>query len=113
MTAIERRIHPRFRLHASMSFHRLAPIADALQRARTINISTRGVFFATPLALVVGDAVEVLLKMPKRITGVKTGIRRFAGRVAHVEPKVLPQDLSGVGVQFLYYECDLVAITLH
>jgi len=112
MTALERRITPRFKLHAAMSFHRSAPLAD-IQRAKTINISTRGVFFTTRLVLLVGEAVEVLLQMPKRVTGAETGIRRFAGRVTHLESKDMPQGFFGVGVQLLYYEYDLLGTIGH
>jgi hypothetical protein len=37
--------------------------------------------------------------------------RRFASRVAHVEPHCLPLGQSGIGVQFLYSETLLVSPT--
>lgn len=86
-------------------------LAKDVHQAKAINISTRGVYFATNVALCVGEAVEVLLEMPTRVTGVKAGIRRFAGRVTHIESKNMLPGLSGIGVQLLYYERDLVAIT--
>ena len=70
-------------------------------------ISTRGVYFATGLAIRVGEAVEVLLEIPRRVTGTNGGIRRFAGRVTHVESKNMAEGISGIGVQLLYYERDL------
>jgi Tfp pilus assembly protein PilZ len=82
--------------------------SEGMHQAKAINISTRGVYFTTNVILCVGEAVEVLLRMPKRVTGVKAGIRRFAGRVTHIEPNHLPQGPSGIGVQLLYYERDLV-----
>jgi hypothetical protein len=39
---------------------------------------------------------------------VKAGIRRFAGRVTHIQSKNMLPGLSGIGVQLLYYERDLV-----
>lgn len=39
------------------------------QGAESENLSERGVFFATDAPLVVGSAVEVLLKMPEEISG--------------------------------------------
>jgi hypothetical protein len=86
-------------------------LSEGEHQAKAINISTRGVFFATNVVLCVGEALEVLLDMPKRVTGTKAGIRRFAGRVAHVESKNMLQGLSGIGVELLYYERDLVKIT--
>jgi Tfp pilus assembly protein PilZ len=86
-------------------------LAEGEHQAKAINISTRGVYFATNVVLCVGEAVEVLLEMPKRVTGVKVGLRRFAGRVTHIESKNMPQGLWGIGVQLLYYERDLVGAT--
>jgi hypothetical protein len=84
--------------------------SEGEQRAKAINISTRGVYFATGLALCVGEAVEVLLEIPRRVTGTNGGIRRFAGRVTHVQSKNMLEGFSGVGVQLLYFERDLVRI---
>ena len=70
-------------------------------------MSTRGVYFATNIILCVGEALEILPEMPKRVTGVKAGMRRFAGRVAHIESTNMLPGLSGIGVQLLYYERDL------
>ena len=56
----------------------------------------------------VGEAVEVLLEIPGRVTGTNRGIRRFAGRVTHVQLKNTAEGLSGIGVQLLYYERDFV-----
>ena len=108
MAASERRITPRFKLHTPLSFHRMEALSEGEQLAKAINISTRGVYFTTNLVLRVGEAVELLLEMPKRVTGAKASSRRFTGRVTHVELKNMPSGLSGIGVQLLYYERDLV-----
>jgi hypothetical protein len=108
MARHEHRITPRFKLHTPLSFHRMETLSEGEHRAEAINISTRGVYFATSVALCVGEALEVLLEMPKRVTGVKAGIRRFAGRVTHIQSKNMLPGLSGIGVQLLYYERDLV-----
>ena len=108
MAISERRITPRFKLHTPLSFHRMETLSEGEQQAEAINISTRGVYFTTDLVLRVGEAVELLLEMPKRVTGAKASSRRFTGRVTHVELKNMPQGLSGIGVQLLYYERDLV-----
>jgi hypothetical protein len=110
MATAERRITPRFKLHTLLSFHRLEALSEGEQQAKAINISTRGVYFATSLILRVGEAVELLLEMPKRVTGAKASSRRFTGRVTHVELENMPLGLSGIGVQLLYYERDLVRI---
>jgi sigma-B regulation protein RsbU (phosphoserine phosphatase) len=76
----------------------------AAREVKAMNISTRGVYFATDLPLCQGELVQVLLQMPSEISG-NLGIeRRFTGRVAHVHPNGFANGLLGVGVQFLYYE---------
>lgn len=79
MASSERRITPRFKLHTPLSFHRLEALSEGEQQANAINISTRGVYFATSLVLRVGEAAELLLEMPKRVTGAKASSRRFTG----------------------------------
>jgi hypothetical protein len=100
----ENRITPRFRLHAPMSFCRTEIFSDDEYKASTINISIRGVYFATQVFLHVGESVEILLGMPKRVAGVKAGIRRFLGRVTHIEPLSALPGLLGIGVHLLYFE---------
>ena len=109
MSTSEHRVTPRFKLHTRLSFRSMETPFEGDHHAKCINISTRGVYFATDVLLCVGEAVEVLLEMPKRVTGVKEGIRRFTGRVTHIEPNNMFRELSGIGVQLLYYERDLVA----
>jgi hypothetical protein len=111
MAASERRITPRFKLHGPLSFHRMETVYDGEHHSRTIDISTRGVYFATKITLSVGEAVEVLLKMPKRVTGVKTILGRFTGRVTHIESKNMPLGVSGIGVQLLCFELRVAGIT--
>ena len=69
-----------------------------------MNISTRGVYFATDLPLCQGQLVQVLLRMPKEVSGKVVNERRFTGRVAHIHRNVFANGMSGVGVQFLFYE---------
>jgi PilZ domain len=110
MAISERRVTPRFQLHTSLSFHRTGAQSEGEQQAKAINISSRGVSIATHLAMSIGEAVEVLLQIPKRVTGMKAIIRRFTGRVTHVESKDMPLGTSGIGVQLLYSERDLEGI---
>ena len=111
MVMSERRVTPRFKLHTPLSFHRMEALYEGEQQAKAINISTRGVYFTTNFVLRVGEAIELLLEMPKRVTGTKVSSRRFTGRVTHVELENMPLGLSGIGVQLLYYERDLVKIS--
>jgi hypothetical protein len=111
MATPENRITPRFKLHTPLSFHSMETLPESEHQAKAINVSTRGVYFATNATLCVGEAVEVLMEMPKRISGANAGIRRFVGRVTHIESKNMRQGLSGLGVSLMYYERDLAKVT--
>jgi hypothetical protein len=52
----------------------------------------------------VGEIIEVLMEIPRRVTGAKPINRRFTGRVTHVKSEIMPQGISIIGVQLLYYE---------
>jgi hypothetical protein len=106
MARSERRITPRFKFHTPLTFHRKESISGDMQEANAINVSALGVYFASSLVFCVGEALEVSVELPKRVTGAKPINRRFASRVAHVEPECMPLGKSGIGVQFLYYEID-------
>jgi hypothetical protein len=112
MGTSERRITPRFNLDIQLSFYRAATSADGEQHAKAIDISTRGVYFATSLPMRVGEAVVVVVEIPKQVTGTNGISRRFAGRVTHIESKDMPEGLAGIGVELLYYERDLLAIEM-
>jgi hypothetical protein len=80
-----------------------SPSTDGHQ-AKSINISSRGVYFVTSHPVFVGLPVQVRLRMPKRIAGTLPTDRVFYGRVSHVEWKDVPSGSSGVGVEFFYWE---------
>jgi hypothetical protein len=109
MAKPERRITPRFKSHTPLTFHRTESISEGAQEAKAINVSIRGVYFASSLGFCVGEALEVSLELPKRVTGTTPISCRFTSRVAHVESHCLPLGESGIGVQFLYYETDLLS----
>ena len=52
----------------------------------------------------VGLPVNVLLRMPKRISGELAKERVFTGRVSHIERNDDSSGTSGVGVEFFYWE---------
>jgi hypothetical protein len=109
MATPDRRITPRFKLHTPLTFLRKEALSEGTQETNAINISTRGVYFASNPGFCVGETLEVSLEVPKRVTGTKPVTRRFASRVAHVESQCMPQGQSGIGVQFLYCELDLAS----
>jgi len=52
----------------------------------------------------VGLPVHVFLRMPKRLAGTQATERVFTGRISHVESYDDPNESSGVGVEFFYWE---------
>ena len=73
-------------------------------RAESVNVSLRGIYFATNSPLCEGEIVEVLLKMPEEISGEQTTEWRCTGHVVRVEPFDSAKGKLGVGVQFYCYE---------
>jgi hypothetical protein len=72
-------------------------------RAESVNLSQRGIYFATKQPYREGEIVEVLLKMPEEVSGEPTTEWRCTGHVVRVEPLLRPEKV-GVGVQFYYCE---------
>lgn len=100
----ERRMTPRFKLRNWLAFSRTVPPAQGPQETKAIDISTTGVCFATSLPMSVGEVIEVVLGIPKRVTGEPAIIRKFTGRVTSVVPATNSAGPSRIGVQLLYGE---------
>jgi len=100
----DRRITPRFKLQTVLAFSRMKSLLDSQQKTKAINISTTGVCFATSLTVSVGEMLEVLLGIPRRVTGLRAIARKFTGRITYIDPHHDSLGNSRVGVQFLYYE---------
>ncbi len=74
------------------------------RRADSVNLSQRGVFFATDLSFSKGAAVDLLVEMPEEVTGAPTAQWLCTGHVVRVVPLDSPRGEHGVGVQFDFYE---------
>lgn len=72
--------------------------------AESVNLSQRGIYFATDSTLREGEAVEIFFNMPEEIIGEPTSEWRCTGHVVRVERKEEPSGKLGVGVQFDCYE---------
>ena len=100
-----RRIH-RYGLEAASVF---CPIHSPLtntngHEAKSINLSSRGVYFVTNHPVLVWLPVQVLLRMPRRVVKTLPSERIFTGRVRDVEWKDVPSGNSGVGVELFYWQ---------
>ena len=69
-----------------------------------MNLSQRGILFASNSRIAEGEVVEILLKMPEEITGQPTTEWRCTGQVVRVERADSSKGRFGVGVQFYCYE---------
>lgn len=78
--------------------------ASPEQRAESLNLSQRGVYFVTDAPPAEGQTIEILLNMPEEITGEPTTEWRCTGHVMHIEPIDPRAGKFGVGVQFDCYE---------
>lgn len=74
------------------------------QKAESLNLSQRGIYFVTDAPPPEGETIEILLNMPQEITGEPTTEWRCTGHVMHTEPINSPHGKFGVGVQFDCYE---------
>lgn len=104
MAESERRIARRFKLHIPIRIHDPREPVGSEEELKSINISDQGIYFESNLEFIVGQLVEVLVKMPNRFT-VKQQIECcFTGHVTHTKPLSTPHGFSGVGVHFIYFE---------
>lgn len=71
------------------------------KRAESVNLSQRGILFASNSRIPEGEVVEILLKMPEEVTGQPTTEWRCTGQVARVELADSFNGKFGVGVQFI------------
>jgi hypothetical protein len=103
MTRTERRIAERFGLKIPLRV-RIAKSATLEHTAESLNVSTRGISFATDLALCKGTPVHLAFEMPEEVTHKPASEWRCTGHVVHVQPNSFPQGGICVGVGFDCYE---------
>lgn len=78
------------------------------ERAESVNLSERGIFFLTDSKFAAGEIIELLVRMPEEITGQPTTEWRCTGHVVRVERVGSPKEKFGVGVHFYCYEASRV-----
>ena len=73
--------------------------------AESINVSSGGIFFMTRRRPVfVGLSMQLLFRMPRRVSGKLSSERVYAGRVTRVQRGNAPGGVLGVGVEFFHWE---------
>jgi hypothetical protein len=103
MTRTERRLAERFGLRIPLRV-RIAKSAALEHIVESLNVSTRGISFATDLPLCKGTPVHLAFEMPEEITHKPTSEWRCTGHVVYVQPNASPQGATCVGVRFDCYE---------
>lgn len=99
----DRRLAGRYKVKAPLRV-RLWKSAQPEQRAESVNVSQRGIYFETDSELREGETVEVFFNMPEEIIGEATSEWRCTGHVVRVESVEAAGGKVGVGVQFDCYE---------
>lgn len=98
MSLSERRREVRLQLQIPLQFRPLLQPLAPVQRTRTLNISPKGVYFATEYPFQVGSVAELTFNSPKELTGHESTPVRCTARVMHVTP-LQNGAMSGVGMQ--------------
>jgi hypothetical protein len=109
MNSRERRIDTRVNVNVPLRFRVLnSPGAQELS-GESINISQRGILFATAIPLIVGTPLEVWLKMPRELAGDATSDLKCIARVVHVEPNAFLGGKAGIGLHIEEYQARTAA----
>ena len=110
MITKERRLAERFNLKIPLLV-RILKAATPESRAESLNVSTRGICFATNLPLREGTPVQVMFEMPEEVAHRPASEWRCAGHVVHLQPGCFRQEEICAGVAFDCYEVLPVAET--
>jgi PilZ domain len=104
MNSRERRIDPRVNVAVPLRFRVLNVPNATEQTAESQNISQRGLYFLTTMALKVGTPVELSLRIPPGLSGNASSDVRCVGRVVHVRENAALGGKLGVGIHIERYE---------
>ena len=103
MTRTERRLAERFGLKIPLRV-RIAKAGALEHTVESLNVSTRGISFATDLPLCKGTPVHLAFEMPEEVTHKPASEWRCTGHIVHVQPNSSSQGANYVGVGFDCYE---------
>lgn len=104
MNSRERRIDTRVNITVPFRFRVLNNPGATEQVAESINISQRGLLFATVIPLQVGTPLELSLKMPQELVNAVSNDVRCVARVVHVQPCAIFGGKAGIGLHIERYE---------
>jgi hypothetical protein len=93
----------RFELPIPMKIRVVDSASPTAATATCSNVSSRGVYFSTDFPFLVGERVEVSLKMPKEVADPPERDWVCHGRVVRTD-RGKDDGSLGVAVEFFYYE---------
>jgi PilZ domain len=99
----ERRLAARLNLKLPIRV-RIAKSSAPEQWAQSLNVSPRGIYFATDLSLQKGVGVHLTFEMPEEVSKKPPSEWRCTGHVVHIQPGSSPEGAVCVGVAFDCYE---------
>ena len=103
MNGTERRLAQRFSRKIPLLVRMLKSALPGC-RAESLNISTRGIYFATNLPLREGTPVHVLFEMPEEVAHKPASEWRCAGHVVHLQEGCFRDGEICAGVEFDCYD---------
>ena len=109
MNSIERRIDPRLNLKVPLRFRPLNNPGAPEETAESINISQRGILFATAVPLIVGTPLVVSLRMPRELASQNASDVKCVARVVHIQPNAFLGGKAGIGLHIERYEARAAA----
>ena len=109
MNSRERRIDTRINLNVPLRFRVLNIPNSQELTGESINISQRGILFATAIPLLIGTPLEVSLKMPREMAGHAVSDLKCIARVVHVEPNAFLGGKAGIGLLIEQYQARTAA----
>jgi len=96
----DRRVLPRYQVHIPPRFHAIGLIEETAEElTESLNISRRGVYFASQARLRVGTPVELTLRMPREVTGTEAIEARCFGRIIHLQAGLYADGRTCYGVE--------------
>jgi hypothetical protein len=100
MEMTERRVIARYNVRIAIRFRSVGLATNGIEhRTETLNISRRGLFFASDVDLRVGMPIELALRLPREVTGYEAVDARCFGRVIHARTGMFADGRSGYGVE--------------
>jgi len=100
---MDRRLAGRYRVKTPLRV-RVWKSAMPEHKAESVDLSQRGIYFATDSAFHTGETVEVFFNMPEEASGEAATEWRCTGHVVRTEAIKATGGKLGVGVQFDCYE---------